>query len=250
METVRVNVAYRPLRICWAIKAGDKESFRKAVRQNNALWGGRFNPIVLVDRESEAKRIVEVFRADVILPVGGSDEVEAFISKFPHLIRPFLHDSVLVGKGEGEVRSQVLDVQNALIYLQERPEWKELKESGVRIYDWNPQDTLADIFLMQLGAYPPANVNSIDYAQLLKGAANASEFYIDLDDALPGDILEHPSVAYLARYGLKRHYGFRSGWDYPYIRRVHDQPQTCCAARAGTQTYPDAYADRTWHSAA
>ncbi|MEX8520089.1 MAG: hypothetical protein AB3X44_16385 [Leptothrix sp. (in: b-proteobacteria)] len=25
METVRVNIAYRPLRICWAIKAGDKD---------------------------------------------------------------------------------------------------------------------------------------------------------------------------------------------------------------------------------
>ena len=59
METIRVNIAYRPLRICWAIKASDKEAFRKAVRQSNALWGGRFNPIVVVDRESEAKRLSE-----------------------------------------------------------------------------------------------------------------------------------------------------------------------------------------------
>jgi hypothetical protein len=28
-------------------------------------------------------------------------------------------------------------------------------------------------------------------------------------------VAEHPSVAYLARHGLKRHYSFRSGWDYP-----------------------------------
>ena len=215
METVRVNIAYRPLRICWAIKAGDKEGFRQAVRQSHALWGGRFNPIVIVDRESEAKRLVEVFRADLISPVGDSDEVKAFVAKFPHLINPFFHDSIFIGKGVGEVRAQVLDIQNALVYLRERPEWKELKERGVRLYKWNPEDPLADLFLMQLGAYPSADDASIDYAQMLKTAADASEFDIDLGKELPADILEHPSVAYLARHGLKRHYSFRSGWDYP-----------------------------------
>ena len=215
METVRVNIAYRPLRICWAIKAGDKEGFRKAVRQSHALWGGGFNPIVIVDRESEAKSLVELFRADVIFPVGESDEVKAFVAKFPHLINPFFHNSIFIGKGEGEVRAQVLDVQNALVYLRERPEWKEIKERGIRLYKWAPDDPLADLFLMQLGAYPSADDVSIDYAQMLKDAANVSDFGIDFDKELPADILEHPSVAYLARHGLKRHYSFRSGWDYP-----------------------------------
>lgn len=215
MDTVRVNVAYRPLRICWAVKGGDKEGFRHAVRQNNALWGGRFNPIVIVDRESEAKSIVEVFHADIVFPIGDSDEVKAFVSKFPHLIRPFNHDGILVRRGDGQVRSQVLDIQNALIYLRERPEWKELKDPGIRIYNWNPEDTLSDTFLMQLGAYPLADDNSIDYTQLLKDAADVSEFHINLDDELPGDILDHPSIAYLSRHGLERHYGSSFGWDQP-----------------------------------
>lgn len=215
METVRVNIAYRPLRICWAIKAGDTEGFRKAVRQSNALWGGRFNPIVVVDRESEAKRLVEVFRADMIFPVGDSDEVQAFAAKFPHLIKPFFHDSIFVGKGEGEARAQVLDIQNAFVYLRERPEWKEIKERGVRLYSWNQADPLADLFLMQLGAYPSVDDISIDYGQMLKIAADASEFAIEPDKELPADILDHPSVSYFARHGLERHYSFRSGWDYP-----------------------------------
>ena len=215
METVRVKIAYRALRICWAIKAGDKDGFRKAVRQSHALWGGRFNPIVIVDRESEAKRIVKVFRADVIFPVGDSDAVKAFAAKFPHLINPFFHDSIFVGKGEGEARAQVLDIQNALVHLRERPEWKELKERGIRLYRWKPEDPLADLFLMQLGAYPLVDETSIDYAGMLKGAADVSEFDIEPDKELPADILEHPSVAYLARHGLERHCGFRPGWDYP-----------------------------------
>ncbi len=215
METVRVNIAYRPLRICWAIKAGDKESFRKAVRQSHALWGGRYNPIVIIDRESEAKRLIEVFRADVIIPIGDSVEVKAFAEKFPHLINPFIHDGIFIGGDEGRVRAQVLDVQNAFTYLRDRPEWKEIKERGVRLYKWKIDDPLADILLMQLGAYPQTNEIPIDYTEMLKAATGANEFDIAPDKELPADILDHPSIAYFARYGLERHYSFRSGWDYP-----------------------------------
>jgi len=215
METVRVNIAYRPLRICWAIKAGDKESFRKAVQQSHALWGGRYNPIIIIDHESEAQRLIEAFRADVIIPVGESKEVKAFPEKFPHLINPFLHDGIFVGQGEGVARSQVLDVQNAFSYLRDRPEWKEIKKRGVRLYKWQPDDPLADILLMQLGAYPSIDNVSIDYEEMLKDAAGATEFNIASDKELPLNILEHPSIAYFSRHGLESHYSFRSGWDFP-----------------------------------
>ena len=75
MDTVRVNIAYRPLRTCWAVKEGDFAAFREAVRTNHALWGGRFDPIVIVDRASEARAIVEAFRADIIMPLGAGEEV-------------------------------------------------------------------------------------------------------------------------------------------------------------------------------
>lgn len=215
METVRVNIAYRPLRICWAIKAGDLEAFRKAVRQSNALWGGRFNPIVIVDRVSEAMSLVEIFRADVIIPVGDSDEVKAFVGKFPHLINPFFHDGIFIGKGDHGSRSQVLDVQNTLIYLQMRPEWKELKERGVRLYKWNQDDPLADILMVQLGEYPSTDDVPIKYAEILKDAAGADEFNIHPDKELPADILKHPNIAYFARHGLQRHYSFHSTREYP-----------------------------------
>jgi len=215
METVRVNIAYRPLRICWAIKGGDKASFRKAVQYSHALWGGRFNPIVVVDRESEAKRLVELFRVDMIFPIGDSEEVKAFVAKFPHLINPFFHDSIFVGKGESRVQSQVLDIQNMLVYLRERPEWNEIRKQGIRIYTWGQADPLADLFLMQLGAYPAVEDISIDYGQMLKEAGDASEFAIDPAKELPVDILNRPSVSYFSRYGLERHYSLRSGWDYP-----------------------------------
>jgi len=215
METVRVNIAYRPLRICWAIKAGDKEAFRKAVRHSHALWGGRFNPIVIIDRETEAKRLIEVFRADVIIPIGESEEVKAFAGQFPHLINPFFHDGIFVGKGEREARAQVLDVQNAIIYLRDRPEWEEFKKRGVHLYKWKPDDPLADVLLMQLGAYPTTDDVAIDYEAILKSHVGASESYIEPDQDLPAYVMQHPSIAYFSRHGLERHYSFRAGWDHP-----------------------------------
>ena len=41
MESVRVDICYRPLRIGWAIRAGDMDAFRAAARLSFALWGGR-----------------------------------------------------------------------------------------------------------------------------------------------------------------------------------------------------------------
>src|SRR5438876_10273435 len=117
MESVRVDISYRPLRIAWAIRAGDMDAFRTAARLSFALWGGRFNPIIIVDHPDEAESAIDVFRVDVILPIGDSEEVKAFVKHFPYLIKPFHHDSVFIGDGEGGARSQILDIHNALVHL-------------------------------------------------------------------------------------------------------------------------------------
>jgi hypothetical protein len=73
-----------------------------------ALWGGHFNPIIVVDQQERAEELIDVFRVDLILPLGDSELVKQFPKKFSHLINPFFHDNVFVG---GE-RSQVLDIYN------------------------------------------------------------------------------------------------------------------------------------------
>ena len=89
VDTLRVDICYRPLRIGWVIHSGDTDAFRQAVKLSHTLWGGRFNPIFMADREDEALRLVDLFRVDMLLPVGTSDVVKAFPKKFPHLINPF-----------------------------------------------------------------------------------------------------------------------------------------------------------------
>ena len=89
METVRVDIRYRPLRIGFAIQAGDMEAFCAAARISFALWGGRFNPIIVVDKPQQARSLIDVFRVDVIVPLGDSEQVKEYPKQFPHIITPF-----------------------------------------------------------------------------------------------------------------------------------------------------------------
>lgn len=216
MESVRVDICYRPLRIGWAIRAGDMDAFRTAARLSFAMWGGRFNPIVVVDRQEEAENLVDAFRVDLILPIGDSDKVKGFVKRFPYLIRPFHHDGVFIGDGEGGARSQMLDIQNALVHLHRKPEWKSVKEQGVRLYSWAADDPMADVFLMQFGDYPNPDEVGIQYRDFLREASEATEVKIDSAAELSADVFDHPSIAFMSRCGLQRHYGVRrAGWDTP-----------------------------------
>jgi hypothetical protein len=123
VSSVQVRIAYRPLRIGWAIRAGDLSALRSAVSVSFALWGGTFNPIIAVDKPALAENLIDQFRVDVICPIGDSDEVKSFSKRFPHLISPFLPDSIFVNDGDGGARSQALDVHNALVHLRDDPDF-------------------------------------------------------------------------------------------------------------------------------
>lgn len=223
-DTVRVDISYRPLRIGWAVRDGDLDAIRQAVRYSYALWGGRFNPILVIDREEEARQLIELFRLDVICPVGDSQEVKDFPKKFPHLIQPFHSDSVFVKQEQWKSFSWALDIYNAIAHWHTRPEWQQLKERGVRAYQWQPDDPLADAFLMQFGAFPAADEIGVDYADLVAKSLEPVAFPLTPDARIPTEVVEHPSQTVVGRLGIHRHHAVRPGWDTPgfYVGSVTD----------------------------
>ncbi len=231
MDTLRVDVCYRPLRIGWAIRAGDFDAYRRAICYSSALWGGRFNPIIVVDRDEEASRLIDLFRVDVIVPIGESSEIQDFPKKYLHLINPFFKDPVFRKESEHFPPSvNVLDVQNALTHLRDKPEWKQLMDKGVHLFSWQSDDPLADILLAQLGDYPTVDEVGTDYRRLLLNASEGTESVLDSASPVPIDVIEHPGISYLSRYGLSRHYSPGSGWSAPgfFVGRAEDLGDLVC----------------------
>ena len=111
MDTLRIDICYRPLRVGWAVRRGDFESLRRIVRWSHTLSGGRHNPIIVVDDADYAKRIVETFRVDVVWSVGDDESVRTFPTRFPYLISPF-YDEALTVSGMHEHQAQFLDIHN------------------------------------------------------------------------------------------------------------------------------------------
>lgn len=213
MDTIRVNIAYRPLRICWAIESGDIDTFREVVKTNHALWGGRFNPIVVVEREREARAIVEAFRPDIILSSGNSVRVNEFVSNFPHLKTISVRDGIF-GRWGADAYCRVLDINNAILASQNTSEWEYIRRSKPRIYEWDNDDLLSDVFLMQLGAYPNSDLINVDYEELYREAFDAQKINIGSSDPLSVDLLEVPNIAYMSRFQLRSHFSIQPSRGY------------------------------------
>jgi len=216
LDTLRVNIVYRPLRIAWAIHSDDLDAYRRAVRYSHALWGGRFNPIVFADREDEAGRLIDLFRVDLIIALGDHDVVKEFPKKYPHLINPFKYQEVFMKDGTYSHHwTNVLDVYNTLIHLRDKPVWKEIKEEGVRLFTWQQDDPLADVFLTQLGSYPSVEEVGTDYRKIYLEASDGKESTLSPTTPIPTETIDHPSISYLSRHGLERHYSVSTRHDPP-----------------------------------
>jgi hypothetical protein len=174
----------------------------------------------MADRPDEAEELIELFRADVIVPVGDAEETKEFPKRFPHLGNPIyprepLSAEALFLKVEGAATSAyVLDIHNALAHWHDTPEWKDIDQIGVRAFAWDEDDPLADTFLMHYGDYPNAKDLGIDYAGLLSQATLAIQCRLEAVKPIPIDVLENPSIGYLARHGLHRHDPMLAGWNH------------------------------------
>lgn len=209
-DTLSVDICYRPLRIGWAVREGDWDSIRRAVRYSNALWGGRFNPILIVDRLVEARCLVKVFRVDMIWPMDDSDLVRNFIAEFPYLQKPFFGEGIFDKDSLGVTKSKVLDLLNSLSYWQSRSEWKRVVEAGLRVYEWAADDPLADFFRMQFGSIDDFREIGEDYVDSIFEFVREVPSRLEREGPIPADIFEHPSLAHLGILEMEPHYSVRS----------------------------------------
>lgn len=208
METTRLDLSYRPLRIAWAVEAGDFAGLRRAVRFSHALWGGQFNPIVVVDRMAEARQLMEQFRPDMIWPASSGETAKKFGEAFPNLITPFMGTELIGPEGT----TQVLDVHNALAFLRDKPDGKALRDRGVTLFDWHAEDALADVLLMQLGDYPAPAEIKVDYRRMLTEGLGANTEGVARDGVIPASAIDRANVAVISRFGVTSRRDHRTGF--------------------------------------
>jgi hypothetical protein len=214
MNTLRVNICYRPLRIGWLIRGDDLDAFQKVVLISHALWGGRFNPFIVIDREEEARRLIDLYRVDLLMPSNAGEDLTEFSKRFPHLIKPFYGDHLFLSSGKERKRAQVLDVQNSLVYLRGKPEWDATRERGVRIYSWDASDPLAHVFSIQLGAYPDPTQTGVDYRGFLANMAEATDHTLEADRPISAKLVSFPTISNISRLGTKEHYSVDNPWNH------------------------------------
>ena len=148
----------------------------------NAFWGGRYNPILAVDRP-ESTKLVEVFRPDFLIPMGDDPAITAFVAKFSYLLNPLMSEELFIPASQWrEGEAKLLDIQNLIVHRREFADWKRLLDDGFRMLSWSTEDDpLADAFLALFGGYPdPAEVG-LDYAQIVSQATTAVEIPIAPD---------------------------------------------------------------------
>ena len=154
-----------------------------------------------------AARLVELFRVDVLHPIGSAESLTSFAARFPYLRAHFVRDSFYFPEESGVPRqSTVLDVNNALTYFAERREWEGAKNEKVRVYDWTPDDPLADVFLTQLGAFPAPGVTGVDHAETFLKMTSGQRVDLDPGRPLPADVFEGWGIPFLCRRGLRPRY--------------------------------------------
>ena len=219
MDTARVEIIYRPLRIGWLLRSGDFDGFRKIARLSLTLAGGRYNPIILVDGEN-ADQIANLFRVDMLMPISAGGDIDAFVARYSHLIQPhFGEPNLHFPRQNGAPGVHVLDITNLLTHGRRDDEWQSILKFGLRRFVWQDDDPLADALLMEHGQFPTRDDVHFDYAELLRNAAapdTISDVQIQRDQALPIDVATHAGLSVLGRFATSPYtIDMSRGWNFP-----------------------------------
>lgn len=223
MNTLSIQLRYRPLRLGWCVLKDDVEAFRRALRLTFTLWGGSFNPVIPVDDPALAAALVKLFRVDALVPVSTGELVNAFLADHKHLPWPIMEGGLFIETMSHGRTSTMVDIRHPLAQLHESFFRNNPSPvPGLEIHRWEENDPLADVFLCSFGAYPAAQETGVDYTALAQQALIGVPHIIPLDGELAVPSIDKESVASLCRTHIRRHYAIRNHWYWPgfYVGRA------------------------------
>ena len=211
MGTLGVTVRYRPVRVGWCIRDGDKEALRRALSLTHALWGGNFNPIIPVDDANLAEDLVRLYRVDALWPVTSDQVITDFIARFKHLPNPFYHNQIFFGHDQEHRRSMLVDIYHPI----QRVYDEHFRNNSnpllkVSLHSWTPDDPLSDIFLCTFGALPPNTETGTDYVEIIRKNLAATDVPIVLEKSVPRIGRDEWALSSFGSSYTKQHYSVQN----------------------------------------
>jgi len=180
------------------------------------MWGGRFNPMLVVDDAAFADRLIKLYRVDALAPASYSEQVQNLIDGYEYLPWPLSHQEFFVGGGNDGKSATVADLIHPIFKVYEDSH-KHNPAAGpsVDLYEWDADDPLADVFLCTYGGLPAVDECGIDYAELMCRHLAAERKVIANGAELPRPDPSRMTLSALGRAFIEQHYVVRNYRDSP-----------------------------------
>jgi hypothetical protein len=207
VSTLVYKAKWRPVRVGWCICDGDLDALITGFRLNHCLWGGRFNPVIVIDDEPTARRLIELFHVDVLLPLGGDQRSITFVKAIKHLPSPFFHKELFEDRGDRK-DCVLLDIYHpARAFFEQNVKDKSAPTRNTTLYRWNDTDPLAATFEATFGCYPLEQPPTPAYRDFVVRYTAATETEITLDGTVGAGAIRAVTANTLTTLGLRPELG-------------------------------------------
>jgi hypothetical protein len=86
MSTINLYVKYKSVKNGFLVEFGDIDALVKTVGMNNLLWGGNYNPIIPISKDTTyTEKLIRLFSIDLLCPINHTTLINNFIKKYNFL---------------------------------------------------------------------------------------------------------------------------------------------------------------------
>ncbi|HFY0602171.1 TPA: hypothetical protein ACIGVJ_000567 [Legionella pneumophila] len=232
MNTLSLNIQYRPIRIGLCIRENNLQDYDKALRLTHTLWGGRYNPLIPVGDIDAATKMIEFFKVDLLLPISDDKNIINFINKFPYLSWPNHIESKLFSKWSKVKEPMFLDIfQAALLLRSDLNKEHALSQNQLTFVNWEEDDPLSHVFIAMFGSLPSTEEIDADfnYKKILANTLTTNDVFLTPDQPIDLTLTESLFLNQLTTYSLYIQQAL-SGWTTPgmYIGSANDFSDLVC----------------------
>ena len=185
MGSLSLQVRYRPVRIGWCVESERFEHLQSALRLTHAFAGGRFNPVIPVDRTELAEYLVDRFRVDLLFAVADTDAIAAFVQAHDYLHWPDFKQALFDEAWQHiPPCGAFVDVYHAARRMRET----RVRRRKLLLHAWEDDDPLGLPLLAMAGAYPSPSPQVPDYEAIVGEILGTERKVLGRTDPVPLEI--------------------------------------------------------------